>query len=87
MRDVEAYEHLQLLLHVILDKLTDFDVVRPIDWVFEPGGPNDVVLDVVECVLFLLEHVLFSNEHEEEILAGIDQPLLEVGDQSLMFVH
>jgi len=87
VRDVKAYEHLQLLLRVLLDKLTDFDVVGPVDGVFEPGGPDDVILDVVECVLFLLEHVLFGDEHEEEVLAGIDQPLLEVGDQSLVFVH
>ena len=87
VRDIEADEDLQPLFRVILDEVAHCNEVGAVHGVLKPGGADDVVLDVVERVLLLLEHVLFRDEHEEQVLAVFDQPLLELGDQRLVLVH
>jgi len=85
--DVKADEHLQPLSIIVLDEVAEVDVVWSVDRVFEPGGPDNVVLNVLESVFLLFERVLFGYEHQEEVVAVFDQPLLEVGNQSLVFVN
>jgi len=72
VRDVKADEHLQPLSIILLDEVADIDLVWSVDRVFEPGGPDNVVLNVLECVFLLFERVLFGHEHKEEVVAIFD---------------